>query len=72
MWNTWSELGCLTSMPVSFLSPRCSSQTPAACKLCLMCQKLVQPGDLHPMACSHVLHKEVSVFPLCVLLLGSS
>lgn len=29
-----------------------------------MCQKLVQPGDLHPMACSHVLHKEVSVSPL--------
>ncbi|KAH0623382.1 hypothetical protein JD844_031655 [Phrynosoma platyrhinos] len=35
-------------------------QTPAACKLCLMCQKLVQPSELHPMACSHVLHKEVS------------
>ncbi|KAJ7305271.1 hypothetical protein JRQ81_011187 [Phrynocephalus forsythii] len=33
-------------------------QAPAACKLCLMCQKLVQPSDLHPMACSHVLHKE--------------
>lgn len=31
-----------------------------------MCQKLVQPGDLHPMACSHVLHKEVSVLPCCV------
>ncbi|XP_021231703.1 RING finger protein 214 isoform X3 [Numida meleagris] len=40
-----------------FLPP---AQTPAACKLCLMCQKLVQPSDLHPMACSHVLHKEVS------------
>lgn len=35
-------------------------QAPGACKLCLMCQKLVQPSDLHPMACSHVLHKEVS------------
>uniref|UniRef100_A0A670K853 Ring finger protein 214 n=1 Tax=Podarcis muralis TaxID=64176 RepID=A0A670K853_PODMU len=34
-------------------------QVPAACKLCLMCQKLVQPSELHPMACSHVLHKEV-------------
>lgn len=34
-------------------------QAPATCKLCLMCQKLVQPSELHPMACSHVLHKEV-------------
>ncbi|XP_072835482.2 RING finger protein 214 [Pogona vitticeps] len=33
-------------------------QAPATCKLCLMCQKLVQPNELHPMACSHVLHKE--------------
>lgn len=34
-------------------------QAPATCKLCLMCQKLVQPSELHPMACAHVLHKEV-------------
>uniref|UniRef100_A0A8C6JH79 Uncharacterized protein n=1 Tax=Melopsittacus undulatus TaxID=13146 RepID=A0A8C6JH79_MELUD len=39
-----------------------AAHTPAACKLCLMCQKLVQPGDLHPMACSHVLHKECIKF----------
>ncbi|ELV13880.1 RING finger protein 214 [Tupaia chinensis] len=35
-----------------------STQAPATCKLCLMCQKLVQPSELHPMACTHVLHKE--------------
>ncbi|XP_010220685.1 PREDICTED: RING finger protein 214 [Tinamus guttatus] len=46
---------------ICFLFPR-SWQAPAACKLCLMCQKLVQPGDLHPMACSHVLHKECIKF----------
>uniref|UniRef100_A0A2K6L1V5 RING-type domain-containing protein n=1 Tax=Rhinopithecus bieti TaxID=61621 RepID=A0A2K6L1V5_RHIBE len=32
------------------------------CKLCLMCQKLVQPSELHPMACTHVLHKECIKF----------
>ncbi|XP_058050913.1 RING finger protein 214 isoform X1 [Ahaetulla prasina] len=37
-------------------------QAPVTCKLCLMCQKLVPPGDLHPMACSHVLHKECIKF----------
>ncbi|XP_051494560.1 RING finger protein 214 isoform X2 [Apus apus] len=42
--------------------PGAASHAPAACKLCLMCQKLVQPGDLHPMACSHVLHKECIKF----------
>ncbi|XP_031455758.1 RING finger protein 214 isoform X1 [Phasianus colchicus] len=46
--------------PAQVAYPGTASHTPAACKLCLMCQKLVQPGDLHPMACSHVLHKEVS------------
>ncbi|XP_071068459.1 RING finger protein 214 isoform X9 [Dasypus novemcinctus] len=35
---------------------------PATCKLCLMCQKLVQPNELHPMACTHVLHKECIKF----------
>ncbi|KAB1254996.1 RING finger protein 214 [Camelus dromedarius] len=35
---------------------------PATCKLCLMCQKLVQPSELHPMACTHVLHKECIKF----------
>ncbi|KAL8173504.1 UNVERIFIED_CONTAM: hypothetical protein K2H54_002863 [Gekko kuhli] len=38
------------------------AQAPVACKLCLMCQKLVQPSDLQPMACSHVLHKECIKF----------
>ncbi|KAM3830785.1 RING finger protein 214 [Vipera latastei] len=37
-------------------------QAPVTCKLCLMCQKLVPPSDLHPMACSHVLHKECIKF----------
>ncbi|XP_044894290.1 RING finger protein 214 isoform X3 [Felis catus] len=50
----------LPSAQVSY--PGRSSHAPAACKLCLMCQKLVQPNELHPMACSHVLHKECIKF----------
>ncbi|XP_030076728.1 RING finger protein 214 [Microcaecilia unicolor] len=34
------------------------SQSPVGCKLCLMCQKIVQPSDLHLTPCTHVLHKE--------------
>ncbi|NXU49147.1 RN214 protein, partial [Turnix velox] len=49
-------------LPPAQVYPGTASHTPAACKLCLMCQKLVQPGDLHPMACSHVLHKECIKF----------
>ncbi|XP_074018499.1 RING finger protein 214 [Numenius arquata] len=48
--------------PAQVAYPGTASHSPAACKLCLMCQKLVQPGDLHPMACSHVLHKECIKF----------
>ncbi|XP_066228771.1 RING finger protein 214 isoform X3 [Saccopteryx leptura] len=50
----------LPSAQVSY--PGRSSHAPATCKLCLMCQKLVQPGELHPMACTHVLHKECIKF----------
>ncbi|XP_073095835.1 RING finger protein 214 isoform X2 [Manis javanica] len=50
----------LPSAQVSY--PGRSSHAPAACKLCLMCQKLVQPSELHPMACTHVLHKECIKF----------
>ncbi|XP_069080810.1 RING finger protein 214 isoform X1 [Pleurodeles waltl] len=32
------------------------------CKLCLMCQKIVQPKDVHPMTCAHVLHRECIQF----------
>ena len=46
-------------VPYSFDCPSSAVQAPATCKLCLMCQKLVQPSELHPMACTHVLHKEV-------------
>ena len=34
-----------------------------------MCQKLVQPSELHPMACTHVLHKEVGAAALPLFLL---
>lgn len=50
----------LPSAQVSY--PGRSSHAPAPCKLCLMCQKLVQPSELHPMACTHVLHKECIKF----------
>ncbi|KAF6105988.1 ring finger protein 214 [Phyllostomus discolor] len=50
----------LPSAQVSY--PGRSSHAPATCKLCLMCQKLVQPSELHPMACTHVLHKECIKF----------
>ncbi|XP_003418315.2 RING finger protein 214 isoform X1 [Loxodonta africana] len=50
----------LPSAQVSY--PGRSSHAPATCKLCLMCQKLVQPSELHPMACAHVLHKECIKF----------
>lgn len=47
--------------------PSSVPQAPAPCKLCLMCQKLVQPSELHPMACTHVLHKEVGATEACGL-----
>ncbi|XP_037738449.1 RING finger protein 214 isoform X3 [Chelonia mydas] len=48
--------------PAQVSYPGTPSHAPATCKLCLMCQKLVQPSELHPMACSHVLHKECIKF----------
>ncbi|XP_062464576.1 RING finger protein 214 isoform X2 [Pezoporus occidentalis] len=61
---TMEELNQLVAAKLAEQQERAAAgaQTPAACKLCLMCQKLVQPGDLHPMACSHVLHKECIKF----------
>ncbi|XP_043851463.1 RING finger protein 214 isoform X2 [Dromiciops gliroides] len=50
----------LPSAQVSY--PGRPSHAPSACKLCLMCQKIVQPSELHPMACAHVLHKECIKF----------
>ncbi|XP_076781129.1 RING finger protein 214 isoform X4 [Arvicanthis niloticus] len=50
----------LPSAQVSY--PGRSSHAPPTCKLCLMCQKLVQPSELHPMACTHALHKECIKF----------
>ncbi|XP_044525396.1 LOW QUALITY PROTEIN: RING finger protein 214-like [Gracilinanus agilis] len=46
----------LPSVQVSY--PGRPSHAPSTCKPCLMCQELVQPSELHPMACTHVLHKE--------------
>ncbi|XP_063167421.1 RING finger protein 214 isoform X2 [Candoia aspera] len=48
--------------PAQVSYPGTPPQAPVTCKLCLMCQKLVPPSDLHPMACSHVLHKECIKF----------
>ncbi|XP_053547374.1 RING finger protein 214 [Bombina bombina] len=31
---------------------------PAQYKMCLICQKLVQPLDLQPMSCTHITHRE--------------
>ncbi|XP_064433468.1 RING finger protein 214 isoform X6 [Mirounga angustirostris] len=59
----------LPSAQVSY--PGRSSHAPATCKLCLMCQKLVQPSELHPMACTHVLHKEVGATDLLLSTLFS-
>ncbi|XP_020845340.1 RING finger protein 214 isoform X1 [Phascolarctos cinereus] len=50
----------LPSAQVSY--PGRPTHAPSTCKLCLMCQKLVQPSELHPMACTHVLHKECIKF----------
>ncbi|XP_067326940.1 RING finger protein 214 [Anolis sagrei] len=47
---------------VSYAAAPAQTPAAAACKLCLMCQKLVQPSELHPMACSHALHKECIKF----------
>ncbi|XP_043936895.1 RING finger protein 214 [Protopterus annectens] len=56
--------------------PERPSVGPLGCKLCLVCQQVVQPNDLHNMACSHVVHKECikfwaqanrnSVCPFCI------
>ncbi|XP_075765455.1 RING finger protein 214 isoform X2 [Pelodiscus sinensis] len=48
--------------PAQVSYPGTPTHAPATCRLCLMCQKLVQPSELHPMACSHVLHKECIKF----------
>ncbi|XP_006890877.1 PREDICTED: RING finger protein 214 isoform X2 [Elephantulus edwardii] len=58
-----AQIGTPVFLPSAQVSyPGRSSHAPATCKLCLMCQKLVQPSDLHPMACTHVLHKECIKF----------
>lgn len=56
----WAQAAPCCPPDCSLSTPPTTQAPPVACKLCLMCQKLVQPSDLHPMACSHVLHKEVS------------
>lgn len=70
-WNYGHRRQGDPEVSYSFDHPFSVLQAPAACKLCLMCQKLVQPSELHPMACSHVLHKEVGAPHLLHFLLFS-
>ncbi|XP_072886153.1 RING finger protein 214 isoform X3 [Hemitrygon akajei] len=35
---------------------------PGSPRLCLMCQKVVPVSEVHPMACSHIVHKECIKF----------
>eukprot|EP00079_Xenopus_tropicalis_P027990 XP_012822479.1 PREDICTED: RING finger protein 214 isoform X3 [Xenopus tropicalis] len=41
--------GAFTGQPPMVSGPR---------KLCLICQKFVQPSDVQPMSCSHAMHRE--------------
>ncbi|XP_007906977.2 RING finger protein 214 [Callorhinchus milii] len=35
-----------------------AEQSPGSPRLCLMCQKVVRGNEVHPMSCSHIVHKE--------------